>query len=321
MIIDFHTHTFPDKLAPAAIEKLQSMSHTHPFTDGTAGALEASMARAGIDYSVVLPVATSPRQVPHVNDASLRLNERGGETGVLSFGCMHPDFGGYREELARIADRGIKGVKLHPVYQGVDFDDPRFLRILDRAGELGLLVLIHAGLDVGFPGVVHGSPAMIRRAVEAVGPVKLVLAHMGGWRSWDEAEALLPDTGVYLDTSFALDAMTSNGDGYYKTTEDLALLSEEQFLRIIRLFGADRVLFGTDCPWGDQSADLARLRRLPLAPEELSAILGGNAQRLLGLGSENSPLPLTPGRVILGRREAEPWSTQPCVTSAGAMII
>ena len=97
------------------------------------------MARVGVDRSVVMPVATSPRQVPHVNDASARMNELGGETGVLSFGCMHPDFDGWKEELARVQRLGLKGIKLHPEYQGTDFDDPRYLRILDRCGELGLL--------------------------------------------------------------------------------------------------------------------------------------------------------------------------------------
>ena len=90
MIVDIHTHTFPDKIAAATLDKLKHLSHTVPFSDGTAAGLAASMARAGVDRSVVMPVATSARQVPHVNDASARMNERGEETGVLSFGCMHP---------------------------------------------------------------------------------------------------------------------------------------------------------------------------------------------------------------------------------------
>ena len=154
MIFDIHTHTFPGKIASPTLQKLQSMSHTMPFTDGTVSGLRASMTAAGVDRSLVLPVATNARQVPHVNDASARINEQAGETGIFSFGCMHPDFDGWREELARIASLGLKGIKLHPVYQDVDFDDVRYLRILDRCGELGLTVLTHAGLDVGFPGKV-----------------------------------------------------------------------------------------------------------------------------------------------------------------------
>lgn len=282
MIIDIHTHTFPDKIAAATLDKLKHLSHTIPFTDGTAAGLAASMARAGVDRSVVMPVATSPRQVPHVNDASARMNELGAQTGVLSFGCMHPDFDGWKEELARVRDLGLKGIKLHPQYQDTDFDDPRYLRILDRCGELGLVVLTHAGLDIGMPGKDNCAPEMVARVLEQVGPVKLVLAHMGGWRQWDRVEALLPGTGVYLDTSFSLGEITPLDDGHYRPG-DLPLLDEAAFLRMVRRFGPDRILFGTDSPWDDQETALARLRALPLEKSELDAILGGNARKLLEL--------------------------------------
>ena len=281
MVIDIHTHTFPDKLAATTIPKLEGMSHTRAFVDGTVSDLRASMARAGVDVSLVLPVATAPRQVVHVNDSSARINDQGPETGVYSFGCMHPDFEDYRAELARVKELGMKGIKLHPVYQGVDFDDARTLRILDRAGELGLVVLAHAGLDIGFPGKVHVSPKMVRHAIEEVGPVTLILAHMGGWRNWDEVEELLPQTPVYLDTSYSLGSIHPLDDGYYKP-EDLPMMGEEQFLRMIRTFGAHRFLFGTDSPWSGQQESVERLRALPLTQEEKEAILGGNAQRLLG---------------------------------------
>lgn len=282
-ILDFHTHTFPDRIAAAAIDKLQAASHTRPFTDGTVSGLKNSMTEAGITASVVLPVATSARQVPHVNDASIALNDRGAETGIYSFGCMHPDYEDVRAELRRLAAAGIRGIKLHPVYQGVDFDDPRFLRILDAAGENDLAVLIHAGLDVGFPGVVHASPQMVLCALRSVGPITLILAHMGGWRCWDEVEQLLPETGAYIDTSFSLGAMTPNGDGYYKTEEELQMLREAQFLRILRSFGRERMLFGTDCPWGRQANEVQKFTQLPLTDEERRDILWNNGARLLSL--------------------------------------
>ena len=279
MVIDIHTHTFPDKLASTTIPKLEGMSHTRAWLDGTAAGLAASMREAEIDVSLVLPVATSPRQVVHVNDSSARINQAGPETGVYSFGCMHPDFDGFREELARVKALGMKGIKLHPVYQGVDFDDVRTLRILDRAGELGLAVLTHAGLDIGFPGVVHVSPEMVLRAVEQVGPVTLILAHMGGWRCWDQVEALLDRAPVYLDTSYSLGNINPLDDGFYRP-EDLPMLGEAQFVRMVRRFGHTRFLFGTDSPWSSQKESAARIRALPLSEEEKTAILGGNAQRL-----------------------------------------
>ncbi|MCR5825681.1 MAG: amidohydrolase family protein [Oscillospiraceae bacterium] len=284
MIVDIHTHTFPDKIAARTVDKLQALSHTQPFTDGSTAALRASMAEAGVDCSVVQPVATNAQQVPRVNDASLALNERSGETGVLSFGCMHPDYDGWRDELSRLCAQGVRGIKLHPVYQGVYFDDPRYLRILDRCAELGLLVLIHAGRDVGLPDAADFvSPARIASAVRQTDGVTLICAHMGGWRQWDEVARVLPETGVYLDTSFSLGAMTPNGDGYYKTKEALSLLDDSAFLQLVRAFGTQRVLFGTDSPWGAQEESLRRFRALALTEEEKNAILGGNAERLLGL--------------------------------------
>lgn len=282
MIVDLHTHVFPDKIAASTVKKLEQLSHTRSFSDGSTAGLMASMARAGVDASLVLPVATNPHQVPHVNDSSARINDLGPETGIYSLGCIHPDFDGYREELSRIASLGLKGVKLHPEYQGTDFDDIRYLRILDRCGELGLMVLSHAGLDVGFPGKDNCSPAVVLRAIRQVGPVKLVLAHMGGWRQWEQVEELLWDTQVSIDTSYALGSISPLDDGYY-TPDQLPLMKEEQFMRMVRKFGAKRVLFGTDSPWDDQAQALKRLRALPLEPWELEAILGGNAQTLLGL--------------------------------------
>lgn len=282
-IIDFHTHTFPDAIAAAAIGKLQAASHTRPFTDGTVGALKASMTETGISASVVLPVATAPRQVEHVNDASIRLNDGAGESGIFSFGCMHPDYSDPAGECRRLAAAGIRGIKLHPVYQGVDLDDPRFLRVLEAAGESGLAVLIHAGLDVGFPGAEHAVPRRILRAIRSVGPVTLILAHGGGWRCWRESRELLAGTGVYIDTSFCLGAMTPNGDGHYTDPSQLALLDDAEFMAQVRAFGVDHTLFGTDCPWGDQAESLRRFLALPFTEAERAAILHGNAERLLGI--------------------------------------
>ena len=278
MIVDFHAHTFPDKIAAAAVDKLKRASHTVPFSDGTAAGLRASMARAGVDRTVVLPVGTNPRKLASVNDASLRANETA--DGLVFFAATHPDAPDWREELDRCAAAGMKGVKLHPVYQGVDLDDPRCLRIIARAGELGLIVVTHAGDDIGYPGAVRCSPEMIRRALKQVGPVKFVAAHMGGWRNWERVVDALGDTGAYLDTAFSLGRLTPLEPDYY-SEEQLQMLGEAEFCALVRAFGSRRVLFGSDSPWSDQAADLARLRALPLTDAEKADILGENARRLL----------------------------------------
>ena len=76
MIIDVHTHTFPDKIARGAVDVLKRNAHMVAHIDGTMRGLMASMEEADIDMSVVMPVATSPDQVVKVNDSSLRNNEK-----------------------------------------------------------------------------------------------------------------------------------------------------------------------------------------------------------------------------------------------------
>ena len=278
MVIDFHTHTFPEKIAERAVAKLAAASGTVPFLDGTNKALSDSGKACGIDLSVVLPVATNPEKVSHMNEISASLN---GKDGLVHFGCLHPEIEDVKGEVRHIKALGLRGVKIHPVYQGVDLDDDRFIRILAECGEAGLIVVTHSGLDIGFPGVVHSSPKMARRALSLAGPVTLVLAHMGGWRCWDEVAGNIADTTAYIDTSFSLGRLTPNDNRY--TDAELEMLGAEEFVAIVRALGADRVLFGTDSPWGDRARSLSDIRALPLTDEEKALILSENAKRLLKL--------------------------------------
>ena len=282
MIIDIHTHIFPDKVAAAALDKLSRAAGIVAFTDGTAKGLLASMRSAGVDWSVILPVATSVGQVEKINSAALELNKNYADKGLLSFGGIHPDYAGYRRELKRLVENGISGIKIHPVYQGTNIDDIKYLRILDCAAELGLTVITHAGLDIGFPGEVRCSPAQILRVIKAVGDFKFVLAHMGGWRNWQEAVSLLADTTAYIDTSFSFGRIHplptgKNRDGQTK------LLDEEDLPKFVEFFGAERILFGTDSPWTGQKDAVNFIKNSVLDTNDKAKILGGNAENLLRL--------------------------------------
>ena len=280
--IDFHTHTFPDRIAAAAVGSLVRKGHLRAYSDGTAKGLASSMGGAGIDLSVILPVATSPDQVVSINSYAVRQNENTARTGLLSFGCMHPDFAGYREELGRIRECGIKGIKIHPPYQGVNLDDVRYLRIMDCEAQLVLIVVSHTGFDVGFPKEAYCTPKMARRAADQIGPFPLVLAHMGGMKEWDQVLEYLADTFVRIDTSFSTGQFEPDEEGHW-TEEERTLLNQEEFLEMVKAFSAERILFGTDHPWSDPAAALAFIRTLPLDGAAKEKILGGNAAALLGL--------------------------------------
>lgn len=279
MIIDFHTHTFPDNIASSVITKLSVASGTVAFTDGTETGLSSSMKEAEIDVSVVLPVATNPLKVSNINKISA---QKTGKNGQIHFGCIHPLCENIEAELENARNLGLKGIKIHPVYQDVYIDDERFIKILTTAGKLGLTVVTHAGDDIGFPGVVRCSPEMVRRAVEKAGDVTLVLAHMGGWRNWDSVTEYLADTPVYIDTSFSLGKLTSADANNFEESEK-NLLSSDVFVDIVRAFGSHRVLFGTDSPWSSQIMTVESIKALPLTEFEKQNIFENNAKRLLKL--------------------------------------
>ena len=286
MITDFHTHIFPEKIAAAAIDKLSRAAHIRPFLDASAASLLSSMEQSGVGRSLLLPVATAARQVEKLTDSAAILNERYADPGsgkprLLSFGAMHPDFEGWKNELSRMRELGLKGFKLHPLYQEKNIDDISYLRIFERAAELDLIVLTQAGYDIGYPGVVHCSPQMCRHVCEEIGPFKFILAHMGGWRNWDEVPELLADTGACIDTAFSTEEFPPLPDGYWDD-KSTAMLDAEESIKIIRAFGSDHVLFGTDSPWSDQKQSLEFMKKLPLSREELDNILCNNAERLLG---------------------------------------
>lgn len=268
-----HAH-IPGSDRASAVARLSDRANIPAYSSGTAGGLLLAERAAGVDRSIILPVATKPEQVHHINDAAAAHNEHAFVTNMFSFACIHPDYEDWKQELDRIAARNMRGIKLHPAYQQTDLDDPKYLRILERAGALGLIVVTHAGFDIGFPGCRCCTPEKARNALQEVGPVTLVLAHMGGWRCWDAVPELLADTTALLDTAFSLrPAEAEEGDPQW--------LSDEAFVNLVRTFGAERILFGTDSPWADPQAELQHIRALPLSEEERAAILGGNAKRLL----------------------------------------
>lgn len=262
MVIDFHTHMFPDKIADKTITFLAEVCQMPPQTDGTYTGLSESAKKGGVDLSIALPAMTKPSQFDSVNTFAAAHQEG----NVISFGGIHPATEHYREELRHIKELGLKGIKLHPDYQDTYFDDIRYERIIDRASELGLITVVHAGADPKCPDDVHCTPQMARKVIDEVRPENLVLAHMGGLVMWDEVEKYLVGQDVYFDTGVVLDRMP-----------------QEQFIRMVRSHGADRILFGTDSPWADQKNFVTILNSMPLTSDEREAIFSGNAMKLLGL--------------------------------------
>ena len=266
MLIDFHTHTFPDRVAPAALKELSARSHTLPFTDGTVQGLKDAMARDGVDISVVLPVATNPAQVEKINRRALDTNATSAETGLISFGAMHPDYADYKTELKWLKDNGFKATNLHPDYQSRYVDDPLMLNIIAEAESLGLYTTIHAVIDIGYPDDVHCPTTRTRHMVDTLHPTHVILAHTGGWKQWDQVIELLTDPALYIDISFSMNRIT-----------------QDQFMTILEQHGSNHMLFATDSPWDTAGHTLTELKKLPLTREQFDDICYKNACKILNL--------------------------------------
>ena len=263
MVIDFHTHTFPDSIAEQAVAHLSKVGHATAFIDAKRDTLLRSMRDNQIDISVVLPVATAPKQVKGINRLSAELN---GREGLFYAGAVHPDCDDIEETLDFIKVSGLFGIKLHPDYQGVHFDDPRYLRIMEAAARRGLFIVTHAGVDIAYRDHVHCTPDMVLRVLDTLGGVidnKLILAHMGGYELPDEVLEKLCGKPVLMDTAAVLD------------------LYPDRCAEIILRYGAERVLFATDSPWRSQRQYVEILRSLPLIDAQRESILHGNAERIL----------------------------------------
>lgn len=264
MITDFHTHAFPERIAEKAIRNLAHVAGgARPNHNGTAEDLLRAVQAGGADRAVVLNIATNEKQQRNVNDFAIETNQKFGGA-LIAFGSVYPESESAFEELDRLKAAGIPGVKLHPDYQHFFADDERFFPLYRRIGELGFITVFHAGIDIGYPEPVHCTPQMLAKILPQFGGAPVVAAHMGGWMMWKEVQEHLCGRGIYLDTAFSAGRMPPD---YAR--------------EIIRRHGAERILLGSDMPWGNTSDEIGFVKALDLTDAQTARILEENACALL----------------------------------------
>ena len=269
-VIDAHVHLYPDAIAQKVTPSLASRFGNPPSFDGTVEGCRAKDAASGISASVNLPVATKPDSVQHTNDFWARSNaaERGKSPAVFSLACLHPQVADKGAEVERIAAAGFAGVKFHPEYQLFRFNDATMDDAWAAMAEFGLVAYLHAGGERVFRPPFHSTPTEIAELQRRFPRLKVAAAHLGGFGMWDESEATLVGSQVYLDLSHTF-----------------CWMPDEQMLRMIRNHGAERILFGTDAPWQDPGEVLEAFLKLPLSDAERERICYANARELMGLSA------------------------------------
>ena len=262
MVIDFHTHIFPDFLAEKTIHLLSERAGIPAFSSGDIKTTLSSMDEAGVDISVALSIATNAKQNKNVNDFAIELNKH---KRFIAFGSVHPE-ADWKYELDRLSEEGIKGIKLHPDYQDFFVDDIKMMPIYEYILKKGMIIAFHSGLDLGLPNPIHCTAERIKNTLSLFSGEKVIFAHLGSMDDFLGNKAHLWGKNVYVDTSVF---------PFY--------MGEEKYKEALSLHAEDKVLFATDLPWSSQKESVKILKNLDISEDYKEKILYKNAKKLLGI--------------------------------------
>jgi len=258
-IVDCHTHIYPDEVAEKVISGIEDFYHSKRRHNGTLDALLQSLEEGGVDYVVVLPVASKPEH--------FKLNEWYGGLShisrrIIPFGSIHPE--NKPSELNKFASWGLKGIKFQPNAQLFYPDEKRMFPFYEKAEELQLITTFHIGNE---HGNVLGKFSQPERYVEVLRHfpnLKVVLPHLGGYMTWDRLELTLEFPNVFYDTAY----LPGN-------------IEDQVFLELVEKIGIDRILWGTDFPFRDHAEEVAHIKRL--LGEAAEKVLWLNPEKILGI--------------------------------------
>lgn len=258
---DAHMHCFPAKLAGRALENMSKTANTPYHTDGTIENTQMLMQKWSVDKGLFLHIATRPGQMQNVNNFAASLqNEH-----IFCFGSVHPLDENVDHELERIKALGLHGVKLHFDYQKLMIDDSVMDKIYPRLIELDLPLTIHAGWDPYSPEQVHAPVASIAKIADRYPDLKLICAHLGGMKRYEEVlELLAGRPNLYFDTAMCA-----------------KYCPMELFQAITAKHPISQILFGSDCPWDTCENEIAYIKKSGLSMMDQEQVFYDNLARLL----------------------------------------
>lgn len=260
MLIDFHAHVYQDEVADRVIGRMEEFYGIRRRYDATASHLLESMAGADFERAVVLPVFTKPEHI-ELNRWYAKLKESSGGR-LVPFGGIHPE--NDPRELELFPELGLVGIKLQPNAQRFRPDDPAVFPLYEKASELGLIVVFHSGNEASGPPAELSRPSYFASVLERFPELTAVIAHMGGYKAWDEVACLFPFKNAYFDTAFLP-----------------TKIGEAHFMELVDQAGIERVLFGTDFPFRDHAEENAWMERV--LGRRRTAMLHDNAAKMLGI--------------------------------------
>lgn len=258
-VIDCHCHIYPEKIARRAVQSVGEF-YTIPMdvTNGTGAGLLKTCENSPITHHIVYSVATKPSNVQSINNFIAA--ECAAHPQFVGFATLHQDFPDPEAEIERIISLGLKGIKLHPDTQTVNMDDPRLMRIYEII-EGRLPLVMHCG-DYRYT---YSHPSRLKKILRTFPDLVVNAAHFGGWSIFDLAVEYLEDERCFLDMSSAQEFL-----GPRRTHE------------LTRIYGTDRLMFGSDFPMWSPVRELEMYSALPFTDDELEDLTWHNAERFLG---------------------------------------
>lgn len=260
-IIDCHCHIYPDKIAEKAVESIGDFYDLPMCYDGRSSTLINKSSEIGVVHNVIFSVATTPQQVASINKFISKCVEEG-EGRFSGLGTLHPEIVDIDEEILNIKKLGLKGVKLHPDFQKFKIDDERLFGIYEACSD-ELPIMLHTG-DYRYD---FSNPERMAAVLDKFPDLTVIGAHFGGWSLWEEAADILCGyKNFYVDCS-----------------SSFHWLKPEKTKELIRKYGADKIVFGTDFPMWSYKEEYEYFCNLNLTEEENCRILYKNAQQLFDI--------------------------------------
>ena len=261
MIIDFHAHCYPDAVWPKVQAAIVGRYGTQADNSGTLAGLEEKMKAAGIGFAVVQPVANQPKHVSSVNEWVESVRDQ--HKSMLFYGAIHPGVEDPYGAVCDLAEKGFRGVKMQPNAGGYYPDSKECFEIYRALEENGMILMTHAGDELLPFEPLYAHPRHFRNVFESFPDLKVILAHLGGYKTWDDLDVVLGYTNAFFDTAMSCE------------------IGEDEYLGLIERIGIDRVLFGTDYPWYDIKKAVDYTKKV--LGKKAEKIFSENPKKLLSL--------------------------------------
>jgi predicted TIM-barrel fold metal-dependent hydrolase len=279
--IDVHVHPATQEAEDAGGEYLAWAKKL--FKDGVHEVVSfdetAAMYRAHNMMCVLLGIDSRTNTgLPAISNDVIAQAVREHPDTFIGFGSVDPHMGKWAvNEVHRIAELGLRGLKFQPIVQGFFPDDERFYPIYAAARELGLAVLFHTGttgIGAGAPGgmglkLKYGRPIHLDDVAADFPDLTIIAAHPGAPWTEELLAVAVHKANVYVD-------MSGWAPKYFPTP----------FVHDARTRLQDKMLFGTDWPLISIERWQHEFAAYDFPQEVVRKIMLGNAMRALKLEFE-----------------------------------